>query len=78
MKKISILFMILFISCKPLNGISEDDINISNFKNDFIKGYEEVTMIKWFNLADSIKWYGRYGLKCKGILKECDLLDGKL
>ena len=28
MKKISILLMILFISCEaPLNGISEDDIN---------------------------------------------------
>ena len=47
MKKISILIMILFISCEaPLNGISEDDINtfeinVATLKNDFIKGYEE-------------------------------------
>ena len=43
MKKISILLIILFISCgAPSNGVSEDDINtfetnVATLKNDFIK-----------------------------------------
>ena len=65
MKKISILLMILFISCEaPLNGISEDDINtfeinVATLKNDFIKGYEEGDYDKVVSIfADSIQWYG--------------------
>ena len=79
MKKISILLMILFISCEaPLNGISEDDINtfeinVATLKNDFIKGYEEGDYDKVVSIfADSIQWHGP-GINSE-MLKGIDIL----
>ena len=65
MKKISILLIILFISCEaPSSGVSQNDSdifekNVATLKNDFIKGYEEGDYDKVVSIfADSIQWYG--------------------
>ena len=65
MKKISILLIILFISCEaPSSGVNQNDSdifekNVATLKNDFIKGYEEGDYDKVVSIfADSIQWYG--------------------
>ena len=64
MKKLLILFIILFVSCEaPTSGVSEADANtfeknVKTLKDGFISGYEEMDFDKVISIfADSIKYY---------------------
>ena len=64
MKKLLILFTILFISCEaPSNVVSEADANtfeknVKTLKDGFISGYEEMDFDKVISIfADSIRYY---------------------
>ena len=64
MKKLLILFIILYVSCEaPTSGVSETDANtfeknVKTLKDGFISGYEDMDFDKVISIfADSIKYY---------------------
>ena len=68
MRKLSILLIILFVSCQaPTSGVSETDSNtfeqnVQTIKDTWIQGFEEENLEKAISfMADSIKWTGPNG-----------------
>ena len=68
MRKLSILLIILFVSCQaPTTGVSETDSNtfeqnVQTIKDTWIQGFEEENLEKAISfMADSIKWTGPNG-----------------